>query len=281
MNGADMRQRGGLLFVAVVVAHIIIISAQVPAGSRSKVPLLESVTFGVFSEVQRVATGGLTGWRDMWRGYVALQDVRVENDQLRRQLSDLQIQLQQQRALADRSRQLERLLGMRDRAPLKTTAAAVIGAGATPDFRTMTIDKGTREGLRPDMAVLAPSGVVGRIIIPSARAAKVQLIIDRNAAAGALIERSRAQGVVVGGGDAERLRLDYVSETADVQVGDLVVTSGIDGIYPKGFVIGRIERIERGSSGFSEIEVRPAVDFSALEEVLVVLTPPVAIKDAE
>ena len=96
------------------------------------------------------------------------------------------------------------------------------------------------------MAVIAPAGVVGRVVVPSARAAKVQLLIDRNAAAGALIERSRAQGVVVGAGD-ERLRMEYVSELADVVVGDVVVTSGIDGIYPEGVRhrprrVGREER---------------------------------------
>jgi rod shape-determining protein MreC len=273
MNGVEMRRRGGVLFVAVVVMHIILISAQVPFGSRTDVPVLESVTFGMLSEVQRLATGGVSGWRRLWRNYFALRNVRAENEELRRQLSDLQVRLQQQRALADRSRQLERLLELRDRSSLETTAATVIGAGASPDFRTMTVDKGTGDGLRPDMAVLSPQGVVGRIITPSPRAAKVQLLIDRSAAAGALIERSRAQGVIIGTGESERVRMDYVSENADVQVGDRVVTSGIDGIYPKGFAIGRVERVERGSAGFTAIEVRPAVNFSALEEVLIVLTP--------
>jgi rod shape-determining protein MreC len=179
--------------------------------------------------------------------------------------------LQQQRALADRARGLGQLLALRDRSNLSTTAAEVIAASATPDFRTATIDKGSRDGLRPDMAVIAPAGVVGRVVVPSARAAKVQLLIDRNAAAGALIERSRAQGVVTGGG-GDRLRLEYVSEVADVVVGDLVVTSGIDGIYPKGFTIGRVESVEK-SGGSWRVVVKPSVDFSALEEVLVVLTP--------
>ena len=127
------------------------------------------------------------------------------------------------------------------------------------------------------MAVLAPAGVVGRIITPSARAAKVQLLIDRNAAAVALVERSRAQGVVEGtGGD---LRLNYVSGTADVKVGDIVVTSGIDGIYPKGFVVGQIESVETGSGTFGAIVIKPAVDFSSLEAVLVVVTPPAAAEE--
>jgi rod shape-determining protein MreC len=122
------------------------------------------------------------------------------------------------------------------------------------------------------MAVIAPSGVVGRVIVPSARAASVQLLIDRNAAAGAIIERSRAQGLVVGGGD-ERLRMENVSEVADIVVGDLVVTSGIERIYPKGFIIGRVETVEKNGPAYKRIIVRPAVDFTSLEDVLVVLTP--------
>jgi rod shape-determining protein MreC len=116
------------------------------------------------------------------------------------------------------------------------------------------------------------------VITPTARAAKVQLLIDRNAAAGALVERSRAQGVAVGTGGV--LRLDYVSGTADVRVGDTVVTSGIDGIYPKGFVVGQIESVERGQGVFGAIAVRPAVDFSSLEAVLIVLTPPASADES-
>jgi rod shape-determining protein MreC len=266
----DIRERAGYLFLVVTLGHIILISAQV--NSRSGVPVLEQVTFGVFAEVQRSMTVVVSGVRHFWSGYVGLRDVREENAELKQQLADVQIQLQQQRALADRSRGLDRLLGLRERLMLNTVAAEVIALGATPDFRTMTIDKGSQQGLKSDMAIIAPAGVVGRVVVPSLRAAKAQLLIDRNAAAGALIERSRAQGVVVGAGD-ELLRLEYVSEIADVAVGDVVVTSGIDGIFPKGFVIGRVETVERSGRTYRRITVSPAVDFSSLEEVLVVLTP--------
>jgi len=266
----DIRQRSGYLFLAVVLAQIILISAQV--NSRSGVPVLESVTFGVFAEVQRGAATAVSSVRHVWGSYVGLRQAKAENEQLKQQLAAAQIQLQEQRALADRSRNLTELLQLRDRTNLTTAAAEVIGDAAAPDFRTMTIDKGTRDGLRPDMAVIAPAGVVGRVVVPSVRAAKVQLLIDRNAAAGALIARSRAQGVVVGEGD-ERLRMEYVSEVADVVRGDLVVTSGIDGIFPKGFVIGAVESVEKAGGMYKRIVVRPAVDFRSLEEVLVVLTP--------
>ncbi|MSO46413.1 MAG: rod shape-determining protein MreC [Acidobacteria bacterium] len=269
----DIRQRTGYLFSAVTVGHIILISAQV--NTDRGVSMLEAVTFGIFAEIQRATSSAIGGVRTSWGDYLALQQVRSENERMRQEVAQLQIALQQERALAQRTRTLEQLLELRTEAALGTLAAGVIAGSASPDFRTMTIDKGTADGLRPDMAVIAPAGVVGRIITPTPRAAKVQLLIDRNAAAGALVERSRAQGVVEGtGGD---LRMNYVSGTADVQVGDLVVTSGIDGIYPKGFVIGQIESVERGSGEFSAILLRPAVDFSSLEAVLVVLTPPVAV----
>ena len=252
-----------------MLGHILLISAQVP---RSGVPVLEAVVFGVFAEVERAISTGVSSVRRVWSDYAVLRNVKSQNDALTRQLEAAEVALQQQRALADRTRNLERLLDLRDRSNLKTTAAEIVAAGATPDFRTLTIDKGTRDGVKADMAVIAPAGVVGRVVMSSTRAAKVQLLIDRNAAAGALVERSRAQGVVTGGGD-DRLRMDYVSEVADVIVGDLVVTSGIDGIYPKGYVIGQVESVEKGGTAYTTITVKPAVDFTSLEEALVVLTP--------
>ena len=269
----DIRQRAGYLFLAVLLGHIILISAQV--NSKSGVPVLETAVFGVFAQVQRGTSAIVSGVSRVWSGYVGLRQVRTDNERLRQRLAETEVALQEQRALADRSRGFERLLELRDRTSLRTTAAEIIAAGATPDFRTVTIDKGTSQGLTSDMAVIAPAGVVGRIVVPSGSAAKVQLLIDRNAAAGAVIERgeSRAQGVVVGTGD-DRLRMEYESEIADILVGDVVVTSGIDGIYPKGFVIGRVEAVEKSGPAYKQILVRPAVDFSSLEEVLVVMTPP-------
>jgi rod shape-determining protein MreC len=266
----DIRQRAGYLFLALMLGHVVLISAQV--NSRSGVPLLEAATFGVFSEVQRGTSGGISVFRRIWNGYVGLREVRSENESLRRELDGALIELQQQRALADRTRGLERLLELRGQAKLDTTAAEIIASGATPEFRTLTIDKGRRDGVNVDMAVIAPQGIVGRVVVPSSRAAKVQLLVDRNAAAGALIERSRAQGIVMGSGDT-KLRLEYVSEVADVVVGDLVVTSGIDGIFPKGFTIGSVTAVDKSGGAYRQITVEPAVDFSALEEVLVVLTP--------
>ena len=266
----DLRLRAGHLFLAVVVGHVVLISTQVTA--KSGVPILETVTFGAFAEVQRATSAVLNSVRGAWRGYVALRSVRAQNEALGRDLASARLEIQQQHALADRARGLESILQLANSVPLQTTAAQIIGAAASPDFRTVTIDKGAIHGLRTDMAVLAPNGVVGRIAVSGPRASRVQLLVDRNAAAGALVERSRAQGVVVGAGD-DRMRLDYVSEVSDVAVGDIVVTSGIDGIYPKGFVIGRVDTVEKNGVAYRTIGIRPAVAFSTLENVLVVMTP--------
>jgi rod shape-determining protein MreC len=269
----SVRQRTGWLFVAIVVGHIVLISAQV--NTRQGVPLLETVVFGAFAEVQRATTSALTSVQDGWQNYFALQEIRRENAELLQQNNQLQIRLQQERAVAQQTRTLQELLDLKTTTPLNTTGAAVIAGPPVAEFRTMTLDKGTGEGLKRDMAVIAPAGVVGRVILPSARASKVQLLIDRDAAAGALVERSRAQGIVVGTG-TDHLRMDYVPSSADIKAGDRVVTSGIEGIYPKGFVIGQIESVQRGAGEYKSVVVKPAVDFSSLEAVLVVLTTPPA-----
>jgi rod shape-determining protein MreC len=274
----DIRQRAGWLFMVVTVGHIILISAQV--STKRGVPVLEAVTFGAFAEVQRGATSAVSSAQDGWQNYFALQEIRQENERLREEVTQLRVGLQQERTLAQQTQALQKLLEFKTSTEWKTTAAAVIGSGASPEFRTMTIDKGTQDGLLAGMAVIAPTGVVGRIITASARASKVQLLIDTSAGAGVIVERSRVNGVVSGVGMADEvgfrpglIDLDYIPGTADVKVGDRVVTSGTDGIYPKGFTVGEIQSVQR-EAGDLRIRVRPAVDFAALEAVLVVLNSP-------
>ncbi len=269
----DIRKRTGWLFFGVMMAQVILVSAQVQ--SKSGVPVLGLVTFEFFSRVARATSSGVSGVRDVWGNYAYLRGVREENQRLRRQLSDLQVKWQEEHALATRSQKLQDLMDLRSRAGLPTIAAEVIGGNPNPGMKTITIDRGSADGVQADMAVISPGGIVGRIIgRPATHAARVQLLIDRNAAAGALIERTRAGGMVLGMEHDPPLRMDLVANLADVKDGDNVVASGVDGIYPKGFLIGRVERSERGTGLYRNITVRPAVDFSSVEEVLVVLVPP-------
>lgn len=268
----DVRQRTGYLFLAVLVGHVILISAQVQ--SRSGVRVLEAVVFGVFSRVQGVTSGGIAGLQGAWGEYFALRGVREENERLRQQMAELEVRLQEERALAARTRQLEELLALQRDTELPTMAARIIAGNPNPGVRTVTIDRGSADGVQENMAVLAPAGVVGRVIGPlAARASRVQFLIHGSAAAGALLERTRVAGMVVGVDRDPPLMMELVSNLAEVEAGDLVVASGVDGIYPRGFAIGRVESARRGPGLYQDITVRPTVDFARLEEVLVVLVP--------
>jgi rod shape-determining protein MreC len=224
--------------------------------------------------VQGGTSSVIHGVRNFWGNYVGLRGVRAENETLRKHVADLEVRLQEQRALAARSTRLQELMNLQTSTTLPTIAADVIAGNPNPGMRTITIGRGSADGVEADMAVIAPTGIVGRIIgVPAAHAARVQLLIDRYAAAGALTERTRAGGMVVGVDRDPPLTMELVSNLSDVKPGDTVVASGADGIYPKGFTIGHIESADRGSRLYRVITVRPSVDFSSLEEVLVVLVP--------
>ena len=263
------------MLLAVVLGHVVVISVQV--NTASGVRVFEAVTFGLFSELQRGVARAVGGVSRFWDGYVGLLSVQAENEALRENVAALRFEVQREHALAQRVRGLEKLLELRQEVGFTTVSARVIAGDASPYFRTVTIDRGTGDGVLRDSAVVSPDGVVGRVVSdPGPRAAKVQLLVDRSAAAGALIERTRAAGVVMGDTAQGVLRMEYVSNLEEVQVGDVVVTSGMDGIYPKGIVIGEVEVVHRGpgSSLYKAIQVRPKVKFGNLEDVLVIVREP-------
>jgi rod shape-determining protein MreC len=264
----DFVQRPGVLLVAAVALNVGLVSLEVT--TRTGETIFHRVVFGTASEAQRAASRGVGGVRGVWDGYFDLRDVRRENAALRAELNALQVQLQSERARAERADAYRALLELRARVPLATTGADVIAASASPEFRTVTLDKGTSDGVLADMAVLAPAGVVGRVTRASARAALVQLIVDRSAAVGVAVERTRVQGIAVGLGDGT-LRTDFIPATGEVVTGDVLVTSGIDGLYPEGFVVGTVTNVAKGDGLYHVITARPSVDFSRLEDVLVVL----------
>ncbi|MEE3201813.1 MAG: rod shape-determining protein MreC [Acidobacteriota bacterium] len=265
-----IRQRIGYLVLAVFLGHVILISAQVNVRQQGNV--LQVVSFSALAGIDEILSSSANAVGAVWSRYVSLRDTEEENAVLRESIAQLELQLQQENALARQARSLYRLLELRNSTELVTLTAQVIAVDATPWFRTFTIDRGSGDGVRQDFAVIAPNGVVGRVVgTPGPRAAKVQLLIDRNAAAGALIERTRAAGVVTGVDGQSLLRMDYVSNLEDVRIGDAVVTSGTDGIYPKGFVIGTVRDVQRGEDLYKSILVDPVVEFGNLENVLIVL----------
>src|SRR5262245_17343999 len=257
----ELRKRTGWLFFGLMMGQIILVSAQIQ--TKSGVRVLQAMAFETFSRVQFATAAVVHGVRGVWGNYFALRHVRVENEDLKRRVADLEVKLQQEHAMAARSERLLELMNLKSQADVPTLAAEVIDGNPDPMMRTVPINRGASEGVTADMAVIAAGGIVGRVIGPVARhAARVQLIIDRNAAAGALSERTRAGGMIIGAEANPPLRMELVSNFADVKPGDSIVASGVDGIYPKGYVIGRVERSDHGAGLYRTISVIPSVDFS-------------------
>jgi rod shape-determining protein MreC len=268
----DIRNRSRYLFVAVTVGHILLISSQVSAQSGASL-LQETLTTFVVG-TQRAAWAVVGGVSAVWNGYAALRGVHADNERLSREVTDLRVQLQKARAAARGTEELRGLLNLRDTLDWTTAPAEVIAVSPTPEFRSITVDRGKDAGIVPNMAVLSQDGVVGRVVTPAAGASTVQLLIDQNAAAAVMVGQTGTQAIALGVGDREgNLRLDYLSAVADIREGDEVLTAGIDGVYPKGLRVGRVSVVERSGLTYRRVLVRPIVDFSSLETVLIVLAP--------
>jgi len=264
-----------LLLVGLVLAHLVGISKQVERGGQS---LLGQSLFALVAPVQGLITGTVRGVSGGWSGYVALRGVHEQNRHLQERVRVLEQQLQDRQEQAQEAERLREMLQLRKELPLDVLAAEVIVREGVPWSRTITVDKGTAEGVRLNAAVISATGVVGRVIAVGPHASRVQLILDGQAGVGVRIERSRVTGVLVGQPGVPNsvigdLAMKYVPSLADVVVGDVVVTSGLDHLYPAGLVVGRVRSAARGTGLFKEIVVTPSAQFNTLEEVMVVRTP--------
>lgn len=266
-------RRTFVLFLLLSFGHILLISAQVQ--SKSGLPLVQAGAFGVFASIQHLTSGIADIGRSVWSNYVALRGVAAENDTLQKRVLELEGLVQSQAAIVSQTRELEAVLRLQQSLVAPTLAARVIAGNPAPGANLITIDRGSADGVEPDMAVIGHQGVIGRVFgRPTDHAAQVQLLIGRQAAAAAVTDTSLAAGMVMGGAGDPPLEMDYVDVLRDVVVGERVLTSGLDGIYPRGFLIGTVTRAVRGSGVYSDLRVRPAVDFTRLDVVLVVLTRP-------
>jgi rod shape-determining protein MreC len=208
--------------------------------------------------------------KQLWQGYFYLVGVRRQNAELQRQLEEYkqrEVHFQEaQQALT----RLEVLLDLKRQVALPVIGARVIAYDPTLWSRSAIINQGKAQGVKEGLPVLAPQGIVGRIVVVYPEYSKVMLIVDRKSGADAMVQRTRVRGMLKGKG-GNRCALEFVPKSADVQVGDLVLASGLVGLYPKGLVFGKVTAANKKNPGvFQEIEVTPNVDLSALEEVLVV-----------
>lgn len=199
-----------------------------------------------------------------------LGGLAAENRHLREQLEELEAERNRLLEAETTNRRLRELLEFRSRLPLATLTASVIASSASTWFRSLTLDKGSSDGVVKGMAVVATAGVVGQVVAVSPRTAKVLLLTDPHSGADVLVQRSRARGIVAGSLDNGTI-IKYVKRSEDVEIGDRVVTSGLDGVFPKGLLVGTVTDVRRKSFGlFQFVGVDLAVDPARIEEVLLV-----------
>ncbi len=272
----DTARNSRVLLAALILAHLVVISRQVDAGGGTS--LLERVIFGMLSPFQRLVGGAVGGVADAWHSYVDLRGIDRENQSLKQRVAELEAQLQQRQHQAQEAERLRALLELRKILPLETVTAEVVARDGLPWFRTLTVNKGREAGIHLDTPVLSPTGIVGRVVAVGPKAARIQTILDQASGVGVQIERSRAAGVVQGQAGLESgssdLVMKYVSAVADVREGDVVVTSGLDRIYPKGLVVGRVRSVAPPLGLFKEVLVTPSARFDEIDEVLLVKTSP-------
>jgi len=220
--------------------------------------------------LQVTVTDTLSGLAAVWTNYVDLVGIRAENKALRRRITELEQSAGRLAELEETNQRLNELLGFRSSLEGRTQPAQVSGRDPGTLFQSLTINKGERDGIRKGFAVLSPAGVVGQVVASSPHAARVLLITDHNSGIDAVVERSRARGIVAGA-LADGCVMKYLKRGEDVQVGDRVSTSGLDGIFPKGILIGEVTSVSRNHRGLLQMaEIRPSVPLERLEEVLVV-----------
>ncbi|MCP9454762.1 MAG: rod shape-determining protein MreC [Nitrospira sp.] len=228
----------------------------------------------VMSWPLRAMDGVKDGLINVWNGYVALRGVEAENRELRKEIEYLKGQNNQLREAAAATARLAALLEFKQQANIPTIAAQVIGRDTGNWYRAIILNKGEADGLRPDMGVITPAGVVGRIVKTTAATAVVLLVTDPNNAIAGVVQRTRDEGIVEGTASG-LARLKYIPMLSDARPGDQVVTSGLVGEFPKGLAIGTITKIHKEDGGlFLSAELTPVVDGEHVEEVLVIQSLP-------
>ena len=266
-------QRNRPLLLGAVLLLMALLWYSINLRQQDETNFPERMVLILTGPVQAGLNQVIRGAADVWGHYLYLIDTEQENRTLLENNRKLSAILAESNEVRLENERLRRLLDFKEAQELATLPARVIAEDATSWFRTITIDKGSERGVVEGMPVVVAEGVVGRVIRSSPRFARVLLITDASSAVASLLQDNRARGISRGKG--ERLVFDFVLRQEEVRVGDRVVTSGMGGVFPKGLIVGDVQSVDRQEFGlFQAIEVIPAVDFSHLEEVLVLLRRP-------
>jgi rod shape-determining protein MreC len=278
MENFFVRYKNPLVLVAVLFIQVIGLATQVKrqdnarGGSGGGTRLIRVWTVTAFTPVEKMLISTGRFFRNGWHNYADLRDVRKQNKTLQDEVARLQMEQVRLRQDADQARRLQTLLEFKERYISRTVAAQIIGSSGTEQSRVVIIDKGSHEGIKPDMAVITPDGIVGKIKEVFPLSSQVLLINDHDSGAGVILERSRLHGIVKGTSTGELQITGDITADEKIEAGDHVITSGGDRIYPKGFSVGTVINAvsDRDNEPFLVIKIKPAADLMRLEEVLVV-----------
>lgn len=267
-DGNTFKVKGAVIFGA-TLAFVLMILLSTVGKKEFTTPhkfVLEAV--GVLqSGLDRLSSLG----RDTWEGYIALWDVREENNLLQTEIDRLKAINNTYREAAATNIRLEKLLQVKEALPPPTITARVIGRDPSLWFKTLIINRGATDGIRKGMPVMTVEGIAGQIMDTSPNYSKVLLAIDPNSAIDVLVQRTRVQGIIKGTGDGYELH--YVLKNSDVQQYDRVITSGLAGYFPKGLTIGTVKDVTLNRHGiFQKITVTPTVDFTRLEDLIIIMS---------
>lgn len=254
-------------FLSVLVSLYILASA---ARGRLRTDPIGPLLLAVMRPLQIGAQTTVVRLRELPARVGAFRSLVAENERLRKQVTELEAERNRLLEAEATTQRLQELLQFRSDLPSGSITASVIGSSASTWFHSLLLDKGSRDGIRKGMAVVSPLGVVGQVVAATSRSSKVLLLTDPNSGIDALVQGSRARGIVSGSLDNGAI-MKYVKRSEEVKEGDRLVTSGLDGLYPKGLLIGTVTKVNKKSFGlFQYVEVALAVDPSEIEEVLVV-----------
>lgn len=263
------KYRAAIVASVLIVISLIILSVNLKR--QGEAGFFRNLIIETAAPLENAIRSAVRGIGNVWQRYIFLVGLEEENRNLKKKVDILTGELTQYREVYLEGLRLKEHLALRENIGSPTVVARVIGREGTSVFKTILINKGTTDGIRVGLPVVSPEGVVGRVVEASWNVSRVLLVIDFSSNIDALIQGSRAQGVLQGGG-ATGCVLKYVERSEEVKIGDHVLTSGIGGIFPKGFLLGSVVNVDRKDAGlFQKIDVRPAVYFSRLEEVSVLI----------
>ena len=271
----DLLKRIGapLLFGVLALAAVITMVSDrrsLAQGGRD-LPWWQAVMLEIAVPIQDVVAAPVDGVRGLWGDYLAVLEVREESERLRQRVAELEEANLQYREALVASGHLQQIASMRDDFETPMLPAEVVGLDVMPWFRSVLVDRGGAHGVRAGNPVITAEGVVGLVTATSRHAAKTMLLLDRQSAIDGIVQRSRARGIVRGRG-TDQLAFEFVVRGGDVQLGDIVITSGLGGVYPKGLRIGEVAEISDPGGGLLQTAtLRPAVDFGRLEQVFVMM----------